>query len=99
VLGLRERPSAVEADPKSILDSLNITLKFVHLHIVTGDLYMKATAVAWITAANGHVVDKRVRSLVYPGLTSSGGQRIPWQVFEAPADVEDLVNKIRTHQD
>jgi hypothetical protein len=99
VLGLRNLPSPVEADPKSLLDSLGISPKFVHLHIVTGDLYMKATTVAWITAASGHIVDKRVRSFVYPGLTSNGGNKIPWQVFESPDEVTNLVDKIRTHQD
>jgi|SRR5580693_2221107 hypothetical protein len=99
VLGLRETPSPVEADPKGLLDSLGISAKFVHLHIVTGDLYIKAANVAWITAANGHIVDKRVRSFVYPGLISNGGNRIPWQVFESPDEATNLVDKIRTHQD
>jgi hypothetical protein len=98
VLGLRETPSPVEADPKGLLDSLGISAKFVHLHIVTGNLYIKAANVAWITAANGHIVDRRVRSFVYPGLISNGGNRIPWQVFESPDEVTNLVDKIRTHQ-
>ncbi len=102
VLGLRELPSPVEADPKGLLDSLGISAQFVHLHIVTGDLYMKATTVAWITAANGHIVDRRVRSFVYPGLPglpSNGRSKIPWQVFESPDEVVNLVDKIRAHPD
>jgi hypothetical protein len=99
VLGLRELLSPIDADPKRFLDFLTISPKFVYLHIVTGDLYMKATAVTWITAATDHVVDKRVRSFVYPGLTPPGGKRIPWQVFERPEEILELVDKIRTHED
>jgi hypothetical protein len=99
VLGLREVPSPVEADLKSLLDSLDISTTFVHLHIVTCDLYMKATTVAWITAVSGHIVDKRVRSFVYSELTSNRGNKILWQVFESLDEVTNLIDKIRTHRD
>ena len=98
VLGLRELPSPIEADPKAFLDRFDISGQFVHLHTLNGDLYMKATVVAWITRATGDVLDQRVRAFVYPGLSSVGGRKVPWQVFETPDEVAKLVDDIRAAQ-
>lgn len=98
VLGLRELPSPIEADPKAFLDRFNISGQFVHLHTLNGDLYLKATVVAWITRATGDVLDKRVGAFVYPGLSAVGGRKVPWQVFETPDEVAKLVDDIRAGQ-
>lgn len=99
ILGIAEAPFPIEGDPKSFLDNTGQTDKFVHLHTVSGDLYLRATAANTINEPFGSTASPQVRSFIYPGPTGLGRSQTPWQVFEAPEDAKRAIDDVRTRED
>jgi hypothetical protein len=90
---------AIDLDAATFLSNLHILDKFVDLHGVGGDTYLKASSVISISPPYGTGIDPRVKAFVYPGLTTPGGTKVPWQVFETPERAKELVDAIRTRAD
>jgi hypothetical protein len=99
VSGVDVTDFAIDIDATTFLSNLHLLDKFVDLHSVGGDMYLKASSVLSISAPYGTGIDPRVKAFVYPGLTTPGGTKVPWQVFETPEKVKDLVDTIRTRAD
>jgi hypothetical protein len=95
VAGMREEPSPIDEDPTKFLNGLSLGLLFVHLHTDDGDLYLRATAVRWISAPTGPGIRPGAKAFVFAGLTTPGGIRIPFQVKETPDQVKSLVDAVR----
>lgn len=95
VAGLEDQPTPVGESPTAFLSSLSLGPLFVHLRDRNGDLYVRATAVQWISAPTGPTIDPGARAFVFAGRLTAGGTKVPFQVDETPDAVKALVDGVR----
>jgi hypothetical protein len=87
-----------DVSEEQLLDRLGIKAGFIALTSTAPaphKLFLKASAIVYITTAVGEFTDKRIKTEIYPGPRSSGG----WQVFETPTEVERIVNEQRVREE
>ena len=106
VWGIAASPVPIKATPEEFLQKNNIDSKFVQLKTLEDrKLYLRATAVTLIvspTPPPSH--DPKVKSFIFPGPGPGPGARAsatpnPWQVFQTPDEVKELVNAKRVQQE
>jgi hypothetical protein len=99
VSGVNVSDFPVDTDAPTFLTNLHLLDKFVALHGIGGDIYLKATSVTSVSAAPAKVIDARIKTFIYPGPAGLGGSKEFWQVFETPDQVKQLVDTVRGKSD
>jgi hypothetical protein len=99
VSGVNGSDFPIDTDAPTFLTNLHLLDKFVMLHGIAGDIYLKSTSVASVSAAPAKVIDARIKTWIYPGPAGPGGSKEFWQVFETPDKVKQLIDTVRGKPD
>jgi hypothetical protein len=102
VLGIGPYAMVIGEDPATFLTNLKLLSQFAVFHGVTGNIYVKATSVTYITApANGgsNHFDSRIKASLWPGPATQIGAKKPWHVFETPEQAKEMIDNIRQQQE
>jgi hypothetical protein len=95
VWGIALAPVPIPVTADDFLRTHKIADKFVTLHSLTGEIKLRVTAIAFITAApRSYHLNPKVKVFIYPGPQN----QVPWQITDDLDYVVTQVDDIRINQ-
>jgi hypothetical protein len=102
VWGIAEIPLSINDTPENFLKELQLDTKFITLHSLSGELYIRASRIKYIIEPPLQADRERgAKALVYlqPGVVDWSGVQRPWLVTETPDRVKALADEKRIQED
>jgi hypothetical protein len=102
VWGIAEIPLSINDTPENFLKELQLETKFITLHLLSGELRIRASSIKYIIDPLLQTDRERgAKALVYlePRVVDWSGVQRPWVVTETPSQVKALVDEKRTQGD
>jgi len=102
VWGIAEIPLAINDTAEHFLKELQLDGKFIALHSLSGELYLRASSIKYIIEPPLQADRERgAKALVYvgPGVVDWSGVQRPWLVTETPDQVKALADEKRVQDD
>jgi hypothetical protein len=99
---LLKSPLSINDTPENFLKELQLDTKFISLHLLSGELRIRASSIKYIIEPPLQTDRERgAKALVYlePRVVDWSGVQRPWVVTETPSQVKALVDEKRTQGD
>ena len=101
VWGIAEIPLAINDTPENFLKELQLETKFITLHLLSGELRIRASSIKYIIEPPLQTDRERgAKALVYlePRVVDWSGVQRPWVATETPSQVKALVRKTHSRR-